>query len=90
MALARASGSFLFMSQATLDAYLDYGEGLPDCPACGGNDHVYQAPATDLLTGEEYDNSTLLSCHFCRDPTFFFVDGAVKIDARGTSCGRRH
>ena len=46
-ALARASGSFLFMSQAALDAYLDYGEGYPDCPACGDNSYVYPALATE-------------------------------------------
>ena len=38
------------MSQAALDAYLDYGEGYPDCPACGDNSYVYPALATDLDT----------------------------------------
>ena len=36
------------MSQAALDAYLDYGEGYPDCPACGDNSYVYPAIVTDL------------------------------------------
>ena len=36
------------MSQAALDAYLDYGEGYPDCPACGDNSYVHPALATDL------------------------------------------
>ena len=78
------------MSHAALDAYLDYGEGYPDCPACGDNSYVYQAPATDLLTGEEYDNGTLLSCDFCRDPTFFFVDndgGVVAVAPDCPCCG---
>jgi len=38
------------MSQAALDAYLDYGEGYPDCPACGDNSYVYPAIGTDLDT----------------------------------------
>eukprot|EP01048_Picozoa_sp_COSAG05_P025620 COSAG05_NODE_6604_length_931_cov_3.231971_1_plen_257_part_10 len=50
------------MSQAALDAYLDYGEGYPDCPACGDNSHVYPAIVTDLDTGEEF-RDTLLSCN---------------------------
>ena len=62
------------MSQAALDAYLDYGEGYPDCPACGDNSYVYPALATDLDTGEEFRTSTLLSCELCRDPTYFCVD----------------
>ena len=42
------------MSQAALDAYLDCGEGYPDCPACGDNSYVYPAIVTDLDTGEEF------------------------------------
>ena len=42
-ALARGPGSFLFMSQATLNAVLDNGEGLLDCLACGDNLYVYLA-----------------------------------------------
>ena len=69
------------MSQAALDAYLDYGEGYPDCPACGDNSYVYPALATDLDTGEEFRTSTLLSCELCRDPTCFCVDddGSVSV-----------
>ena len=74
------------MSQAPLDAYLGYGEGYPDCPACSQNEYVFQAPATDLLTGEEYDDSTLLSCHFCRDPTFFCVDDDGSVCVLSPSC----
>ena len=74
------------MSQAALHAVLDNGEGLPDCPACGDNRYVYAAIVTDLDTGEDYGDSTLLCCHFCRDPTFFYVDDDFSVVARTPSC----
>ena len=73
------------MSHAALDAYLDYGEGYPDCPACGDNSHVYPAIVTDLDTGEEF-RDTLLSCKLCRDPTFFFVDDDLSVFAQTPPC----
>ena len=76
------------MSQAALDAHLDYGEGYPDCPACGDNSYVYPALATDLDTGVEFRTSTLLSCELCSDPTFFCVgdDGSVCVLSPSCPC----
>ena len=73
------------MSQAALDAYLDCGEGYPDCPACGDNSYVYPAIVTVLDTGEEF-RDTLLSCELCRDPTFFFVDDDGSVFEQTPSC----
>ena len=68
------------MSQAALDAYLDIGEGLPACPACGGNSYV----------GSAFDRDTgapgLLCCHFCRDPDIFFVDDDGSVVTQSPEC----
>ena len=40
------------MSQAALDAYLDCGEGYPDCPACGDNSYVYDEYSHKLSGGQ--------------------------------------
>ena len=74
------------MSQAALHAVLDNGEGLPDCPACSDNLYVYSAIVTDMDTGEDFGDSTLLCCHLCRDPTFFFVDDDFSVVAQGDLC----
>ena len=75
------------MSHATLHAVLDNGEGLPDCPTAGDNLYVYPAIVPDLDTGVEFCDSTLLlCCHFCRDPTFFYVDDDFRVVAQTPSC----
>ena len=71
------------MSQAALDAYLDIGEGLPDCPACGDNSYV--CSAFDQDTEVEFSD-TLLCCHFCRDPDIFFVDDDGSVVTQSPEC----
>ena len=74
------------MSQAALHAHLDNGEGLPDCPTAGDNLYVYPAIVSDLDSGVGFCDSTLLCCHFCRDPTFFYVDDDFSVVAQTSSC----
>ena len=73
------------MSQAALDAYLDNGEGLPDCPACGDNLYVYPAIVSDLDTGVEFYDSTLLCCHFYVDDDFSVVAQTPSCPCCGTT-----